>query len=234
MVSSPRKDRPASPINMVRSFLAKRAESLKERRISFARSTRATGASVGMSTSKAAATLQASWRGQLARRSTKSAAGAVGNRSPFPKRKPAPRREEAHEAKMAAFFWESASPQEQLRQLNRLQEELAKTACKPAVAAAAVQSAKAPAERSSAHDPHGQSAPTTTASAAEISSAVKLQARIRGKQTRNHSMNKLPVKSPPRTSGISLTLTLTLTLDCNPNPNPNPNQVSAWSRHCAF
>ena len=29
---------------------------------------------------------------------------------------------------MAAFFWEMASPQEQLRQLNRLQEELAKTA----------------------------------------------------------------------------------------------------------
>ena len=231
MVLSPRKDRPASPINMVRSFLAKRAESLKERRTSFASSARASGASIRMSTSKAATTLQASWRGQLSRRSTKSAL-VERSRLPFPKRKPTLRPEESHQAKMAAFFWELASPQEQLRQLNRLQEELAKTACKPAVAAAAVQSAKSPAERSSAHDPLGQSAPTTTPSAAEISSAVKLQARIRGKQARSHSMKKVPVKSPPQTSGISLTLTLTRTR--TRTRNPNPNQVSAWPRPCAF
>ena len=235
MVLSPRKDRPASPINMVRSFLAKRAESVKERRTSFASSARASAssarASIRMSTSKAATTLQASWRGQLSRRNTKRSL-VERTRLPFPKIKPAPRPEEAHQAKMAAFFWELASPQEQLRQLNRLQEELAKTACKPAVAAAAVQSAKAPAARSSAHDPLGQSAPTTTPSAAEISSAVKLQARIRGKQARRHSMKKVPVKSPPQTSGISLTLTLTRTR--TRTRNPNPNQVSAWPRPCAF
>ena len=222
MVLSPRKDRPASPINMVRSFLAKRAESVKERRTSFASSARASAssarASIRMSTSKAATTLQASWRGQLSRRSTKNAL-VERSRLPFPKRKPTLRPEESHQAKMAAFFWELASPQEQLRQLNRLQEELAKTACKPAVAAAAVQSAKAPAARSSAHDPLGQSAPTTTPSAAEISSAVKLQARIRGKQARSHSMKKVPVKSPPQTSGISLTLTLTLTRTRTLTPN---------------
>lgn len=104
---------------------------------------------------------------------------------------------------MAAFFWGSATPEEQLRQLNRLNEELAKTASKPAITAAAAQSAKAPAECSSAHDPLGQSAPTMAPSAAEISSAITLQAGIRGKQARAHK-RRVPAKSPPRTSGISL------------------------------
>ena len=200
--------RSPSPINRVRSFLAKRAESLKERRISFSSSARARG----MSTSKAATTLQANWRGQLTRRSTmkskKSAGGrTAGNVSPFAKRNPAARPEEAHQAQMAAFFWGSATPEEQLRQLNRLREELAKTASKPAVAAATAQSTKAPAECSSAHDPLGQSAPTIAPSAARVSSAIALQAGIRGKQARTHK-KKAPVKSPPRTSGISLAATL--------------------------
>lgn len=108
---------------------------------------------------------------------------------------------------MAAFFWASAKPDEQLRQLIRLREELAKSASKPAVAAAAAQSAKAPAECSSAHDPLGQSAPTNAPDAAKISSAVALQALIRGKQARTHK-RKVPVKSPPRTSGMSLAATL--------------------------
>ena len=217
MVSFPRSDasdaegRSPSPINRVRSFLAKRAESLKERRISFSSSARA----ARMSTSKAATTLQANWRGQLARRSTgkrKKVTGGrtalpVGNGSPFAKRNHAPRPEDAHHAKMAAFFWASAKPDEQLRQLIRLREELAKSASKPAVAAAAAQSAKAPAECSSAHDPLGQSAPTNAPDAAKISSAIALQALIRGKQARTHK-RKVPVKSPPRTSGMSLAATL--------------------------
>ena len=205
--------RSPSPIHRVRSFLAKRAESLKERRISFSSNARARR----MSTSKAATTVQANWRGQMARRSTKKnllgrrtalpvgngSPSAKRNPSPFAKRNPAPRPEEAHRAKMAAFFWGSATPEEQLRQLNRLSEELAKTASKPAVAAAAAQSAKAPAECSSAHDPLGQSAPTMAPSAAEISSAITLQAGIRGKQARAHK-RRVPAKSPPRTPGISL------------------------------
>ena len=188
----------------VRSFLGRRAD--KHQKKPRSSDSRSISTQVRMNTSTAATKVQASWRGNMVRRSTDAKTTrykSTRNLLNLPGAGKAPFREDALRAKMAAFFWGSATPEEQLRQLSRLEAEFAKIAPTPVATAEGLESAKALAEPPVAP---GASAPG--ASAAEIASITKLQAGIRGRNARIRRKSVAVKLPPPRTSGISLAATL--------------------------